>query len=114
MSSTLLLLDLREHWLHLVSQTGACEVYVGRAGDGRWGNRVTCPARRACGSYERAVIGYGEWLLSDAAQMAEVRTRLAGRMLGCHCRQRGLPCHAEVLAAVANCTHDEYRALLSG
>ena len=108
-----LLRQLRREWLHLVSDTGVCEVYVGRRGVGRWGNRVTYPVMRTRCAHEVAVGGYGSWLLSRPMEMAEVRARLAGRVLGCHCRPgRGLPCHAEVLAAVANCSRDEHRALL--
>ena len=32
----------------------------------------------------------------------KVRTLLVGKRLACHCAARGLPCHAEVLAVVAN------------
>ena len=111
----LLLMTLRREWRHLVSETGCCEVYVGRGGGGRWGNRVTRPAIKTRLHHEEAVVGYGRWLLTQPARMATVRACLGGRLLGCHCRPgRDLPCHAEVLSAVANCSHGEYRVLIGG
>ena len=107
-----LLVRLRSWWLHMVSRDGRCEVYVGGRGGGQWGNHVMSPEARTRGCHEIAVVAYGEWLLSHPTEMANVRHYLRGRVLGCHCRPgRDLPCHAEVLAAVANCTPEEYRLL---
>ena len=108
-----LLNSLRPLWLHFVSSTGQCEVYAGREGGGQWWNRVTSPKVRTRRFHDIAVVGYGEWVVRQPTLLAQIRTKLAGRMLGCTCRQgRNLPCHAEVLAVVANCSQDEYRVLI--
>eukprot|EP00965_Chrysotila_dentata_P101076 3338236-Pleurochrysis_carterae.AAC.1 len=44
-------------------------------------------------------------LLSDPDRIADVRSELAGKRLGCWCSEP--PCHCRTLAAVANCTTSE-------
>ena len=109
-----LLTELRRFWLHMVSRTGVCEVYVGPNRDGPWCNCVSHPLSRTTVHHEIAVRMYSTWFLTQRKLMATARARLVGRTLGCHCRTLGfdLPCHAEVLAAVANCTVFEYHILL--
>lgn len=83
-------------------KTGAhYDVYVGRPGP--WGNvyshlagtlaqfRVTTRAE--------AIARFEEWLLAQPELVARL-PELAGKILGCHCDP--LPCHAEVLARLAN------------
>ena len=49
---------------------------------------------------------YALWLSEDAPEQRSLRermrSRLRGRRLVCHCAGKGLPCHAEVIAVVAN------------
>ena len=54
--------------------------------------------------HERAVRAYAIWLgqPEQRALRARMHRRLRGRPLVCHCSARGMACHAEVIAAVAN------------
>ena len=49
---------------------------------------------------------YALWLSEDAPEQRSLRermrSRLRGRRLVCHCAGKGLPCHTEVIAVVAN------------
>ena len=114
---------LRGRWRYLVADVSDRSrplddpdaVYVGRSwrlGCGTaFGNHAprgkTDPklrgARRVV-DHERAVREYARWLAEPA--QAGLRRRISrglrGRTLVCHCSGKGLPCHAEVVAAVAN------------
>ena len=59
--------------------------------------------------HERCVREYATYLFAEdkVNLRMTVRLELRGRRLACHCAARGLPCHAEVLAALANCTPGE-------
>ena len=61
-------------------------------------------ARNSLIEHERCVLAYAFWLADDgcASLRSEVASRLRGRRLLCHCYP--LPCHAEVLAAMADDT----------
>ena len=62
--------------------------------------------RRMVLAHEEAVRGYALWLSKDEPEQRSLRehmrSRLRGRRLVCHCAGQGLPCHAEVIAVVAN------------
>ena len=62
--------------------------------------------------HERCTLAYAAWLGSPerASLRQEMRHRLRARPLACHCR--GLPCHAEIVALVAN-TSGEFDDLLA-
>ena len=88
-------------------------MYVGRAaryGLTIYGNkaaRVTlrcADRRRMVLAHEEAVRGYALWLSKpeQGSLRERMRSRLRGRRLICHCAKLGLPCHAEVIAVVAN------------
>ena len=97
-------------------------VYVGRdcrRGDARYGNRAAKVQRGLSGAelgaaHEAAVSAYAHSLLGPGGEgrLEEVRQRLRGRRLACHCSGRGLACHGEVIAAVANCTEAELVGLV--
>ena len=88
-------------------------VYVGRGtrhGDTRFGNWAAKATRKRgrdelAAENERCVRAYARYIASEerAALRQEVRERLKGRWLACHCSGSRLPCHAEILAVVANC-----------
>jgi hypothetical protein len=71
------------------------DVYVGRPSV--WGNpfRLRTERERA-----RVVEQYRQWLEGQPALLARARGELRGKVLGCWCAPR--PCHADVLAAIAN------------
>lgn len=83
-------------------------VYVGRAAPGLSGSRYANPHRVGrpclrCGvvhDQAAAVVAYVRELARRPEVVADVRRELAGRDLACWCRTG--PCHAEVLARVAN------------
>ena len=76
----------------------------------RRGERPVTQARRErdgkAAAHEAAVRGYASWLAEDEAKQkwlrVRMRSRLRGKLLVCHCSRQGLPCHAEVIAVVAN------------
>jgi len=74
-----------------------CDVFVGRPS--RWGN----PFRVGYdGTREEVIQRFEEWLLSQPELVEDVQRELKGKVLGCFCAP--LPCHALVLAWVANAT----------
>lgn len=87
-------------------------VYVGRGAPGLRASRYANPHRvgacRRCGvMHDRAgaVGAYARDVTADPELTAAIRSELAGRDLACWCRIDGLPCHADVLIAVANATN---------
>ena len=109
---------LRGQWRHLVvdvsqvDMTAPDVVYVGRSwrfGRATFGNHAARTNRDLRGTrqrddHERCVRAYARWLGAPerSGLRRKVRAVLAGKRLACHCAARGLPCHAEVLAVVAN------------
>ena len=90
-------------------------MYVGRNarfGPTVYGNRAFRMPRgahhlsrmRAMAMHEEAVLAYAAWLSLPAQSelRARMSARLRGKPLACHCASRGLACHAEVIAVVAN------------
>ena len=81
-------------------------IYVGRNpkyGQTRFGNRAArSKGRRTREVNEGHVCAYAAWLgrPEQADLRAEIKRRLKGHLLVCHCAP--LPCHAEVIAALAN------------
>lgn len=77
------------------------DVYAGRGrcprtgATGVWGNPFTFQAHGP-----DAMRLYLDAVVRDEHFLAEVRTQLPGRVLGCWCAPR--PCHAEVLARIAD------------
>lgn len=110
--------SLRGKWRHLVKAVprgGAVPpgcTYVGRntrLGQTRFGNhtakitKARSTSRGLRAEHERCVLEFAAWLGApeQLEQRRLVRRRLKGRDLACHC-SGGLPCHGEVLAAMAN------------
>jgi hypothetical protein len=82
----------------------AAVVYVGRAMHrGGWhldASPLACPYRPGRdGSREQVVARYRDYLLADKALVRLARS-LRGKRLGCWCAP--LPCHADVIADVAD------------
>lgn len=117
---------LRGKWRHLVRDVRDVRpgtpgtVYVGRStchGASAFGNVAARPAAGARGArlraeHERCVLEFAKYLATPEKAWLRRRARLQlrGKVLLCHCAARGLPCHAEVLAAYANecgCCLDE-------
>ena len=116
------LATLRARWAHLVTDISVDKtavrsgnaVYVGRNGMhgkvtfGNWATKVvrTKTPTDLAAEHERCVGAYAAYLFAEEQVNLRiaVRLELQGRRLACHCAGRGLPCHAEVLAALANCT----------
>jgi hypothetical protein len=73
----------------------AFDVYVGRPSI--WGNPIRLSGERP---RVQVVDQYRRWLAGQPALIARARRELRGKVLGCWCAPR--PCHADVLAAVAN------------
>ena len=119
------LATLRARWSHMVTDVSADKkavssgnaVYVGRNAIygkttfGNWAARVvrTKSPTDLAAEHERCVCEYATYLFAEEKVNLRmtVRLELKGRRLACHCAARGLPCHAEVLAALANCTPGE-------
>ena len=114
------LASLRGRWRHLVRRVPALgrtlppgSVYVGRDprfGRTRFGNLAATVRKSACSGHggraaehERCVRQFATFLAHPARAdlRRQVRQDLRGRLLLCHCKA-GLPCHAEILAALAN------------
>jgi hypothetical protein len=78
-----------------------CEVYVGRGSI--WGNPFTHGASKFAtikvATREEAIDRYAAWILTQPALLARL-PELRAKRLGCHCAP--LPCHAEILARMAN------------
>jgi hypothetical protein len=62
---------------------------------------------------QRAIDKFVPWLLhpEQANIVRSVRKRLRGRRLACHCASARLPCHASVLAALADASAAELAAV---
>lgn len=78
------------------------DVYVGRPS--KWGNPFTHLATDTLATYRvatraEAIAMYEQWLRGRPDLMAALG-ELRGKTLGCWCAP--LPCHAEVLAVLAN------------
>lgn len=77
------------------------DVYVGRPS--KWGNPFSHLPESAAGfkvsSRQEAIDRYREWVVNQPDLMADLPS-LAGKVLGCWCHPR--PCHAEVLAEMAD------------
>lgn len=75
------------------------DVYVGRAAGpaGVWGNPYVVGRH---GTREEVIALFREYLARSPELVAMVRTQLRGKRLACFCAP--LPCHADVLAEVAD------------
>ena len=120
---------LRGKWRHLVvgrpfpGAQPIGTVYVGlksKYGRTRFGNRVASveerlrfrrpPCERRRVEQERCVLEYANWIIKDeqAGLRSDIRA-LRGKKLACHCM--GFPCHAEIIAILANEPADAMGAL---
>lgn len=71
------------------------DIYVGRPS--QWGNPYKIDSET---DRSTAIRLYRLHLMSDPQMMDAARMQLRGKTLGCHCAP--LPCHADILAEVAN------------
>lgn len=71
------------------------DVYVGRPSP--YGNPFK---EGADGTRAEVIRLFEDWLLRQPELLEDVRTNLRGKVLGCWCAP--LPCHADVLARIAN------------
>lgn len=69
-------------------------VYVGRPT--KWGNPFPI-----AGSHSAAVEEFSNWIHKQPDLVSEIKVNLRGRDLMCWCAE-GVPCHADVLLAIAN------------
>lgn len=77
------------------------DIYIGRPGP--YGNpysHVYGTAMYTVGTREEAIARHKKWVLSQPEFVAKIKAELAGKVLGCHCAP--LPCHGDMLAAIAN------------
>lgn len=78
------------------------DVYVGRPS--KWGNPFTHRPRSIAevkvASREETIACYEEWLRQNPSIIEDIKRELRGKVLGCWCHPR--PCHADVLAKIAN------------
>lgn len=83
-------------------QRAPYDVYVGRPTI--WGNpfshRDETSARYKVETREQAIAEFERYLLSKPALVAKVKAELRSKVLACWCDP--LPCHAHVLARIAN------------
>lgn len=84
------------HPLVIHCKTAKCDVYVGRPS--KWGNPFVIGVDGGRDEVIRKFRAYMEQMRPDLVE--EARSELRGRVLGCHCAP--LPCHADVLAEIAN------------
>ncbi|GAB2734185.1 DUF4326 domain-containing protein [Nocardioides pakistanensis] len=80
-------------------------VYIGRGGP--WGNRF---AIGPDGDRDEVITKHRTWLLTQPDMLRRVRADLAGESLVRFCAPR--PCHGDALLEIANCTDEEFAALL--
>jgi hypothetical protein len=79
----------------------AYDVYVGRPSD--FGNPFGLAGTKAnfiVATREEAISKYRDWLLSQPDLVARVRAELKDKVIACWCAP--LPCHADVLAEIAD------------
>jgi hypothetical protein len=86
----------RPHPLVVHCKRAKFEVYVGRGRGSPWGNPFQIGRD---GTRLEVIAKYREWLGRQPALLARL-PELRGKVLGCWCSPR--PCHAEVLAELAN------------
>ena len=70
------------------------DVFVGRPSI--WGNPYVIGKD---GTREEVIAKYKEYLMKDTFLLSRIK-ELKGKVLGCYCSP--LPCHAEILAEIAN------------
>lgn len=70
------------------------DVYVGRPS--KWGNPFTVEEHGRLG----AIKAYATWFWEQSQLVQEAKAELKGKVLGCWCAPQ--PCHADLLAWVAN------------
>lgn len=71
------------------------DVYIGRPS--KWGNPFVIGRD---GSRDDVIRKYKAWLESQPQLVTQVRSELRGKVLGCWCAP--MPCHGDILAAIAN------------
>lgn len=88
-----------------------CQVYIGRGS--KWGNRFSwlpsTPTAYLVKDREEAISRYKEWVVGQPALMLDIQY-LHGKVLGCYCAP--LPCHGDVLAALADAAYLRAQAMI--
>jgi len=78
------------------------DIYVGRPS--KWGNPFSHKdgtlAKLKVVTREEAIKRFEEFVLSNKGMVEAIKHELKGKVLGCWCSPS--PCHAEVLARIAN------------
>ena len=78
------------------------DIYIGRPS--RWGNpysRKPGIAKHKVATRAEALNKHKEWVLSNPEFIAEIKTELKGKILGCWC-DNPLACHGLILWKIAN------------
>jgi len=90
------------HPLVVHCKRGAFDVYVGRPS--KWGNPFShlngTLAKFTVKNRDEAISQYRAWIMTQPDLIATAKVELKGKRLGCWCHP--LPCHASVLAEIAN------------
>ena len=73
----------------------------------KWGN----PFKLEGSSRNSVLLNYGKWLLGQPDLLAKIPTELRDKRLGCFCAP--LPCHASILALVADHGVETLRARIA-
>lgn len=71
------------------------DVYIGRPS--KWGNPFRIGKD---GPWEAVIEKYRQWILANPSLMAQLRSELEGKTLGCWCKPNA--CHGDVLAELAD------------
>jgi hypothetical protein len=83
-------------------QKGKYDVYVGRPS--KWGNpfshKTDSVAQYRVRTKKEAVDKFEQWFVTQFELVQQCREELRGKILGCWCEES--PCHAEILAKIAN------------
>lgn len=94
-------------------RTEECDIYVGRPNGRRKlkGHPLANPYPLVSGvSREEVIADYAVWLAVElrATEVKQLLNDMRGKRLGCWCAP--LPCHADILAQVADMTDEERQA----
>lgn len=71
------------------------DMYVGRPS--KWGNPFRVGPNQ---THADVIAKYRDWICSQPQLIEDAKRELRGKVLGCWCAPR--PCHADVLAEIAN------------
>jgi hypothetical protein len=78
------------------------DVYIGRPS--KWGNPFShlqgTLAKFKVATREEAIEKYVEWIQGQDALLADIKSELKGKVLGCWCKPKD--CHGDILLELAN------------